>query len=421
MEGMLIMFTIIMAVVCLLGFFNEKVTHLPHEIALLLFSVLFGFLLLPVFVFFKGTPVGETLRETHYINIEGFLLEGVLCLMLFAGSLHMKLSDFKEMARQITVLAFICTLLGAVFYGFLFYGAGRLLGLRLSLPVCLMFGSIIAPTDPIAATGILSKFGLPKKLSFLIQGESLFNDGVGVALFVVFSGLVSQNASGGFLAVMAKEIFGAVLVGTVVTLLCFQLYRHTRSKELGLFTSLLTVSAAYVICERAGFSGAIASVICGILFSALRERHESEEKPERREHFEAVWETVDVLLNSILYVMLGLSFVHILQMDRVIILSVTGIVINLIARGGSLAVSSFLMGKLPDGYDRASFVKLLTWGGLRGGLSVALAMSTKEMLPEEIYFILLGCTYAIVFFTTVIQGLTVRKVYEGIREKLGNR
>ena len=103
--------------------------------------------------------------------------------MLFAASCHMKLSDFRQQARQVTVLAFVCTLLGALFYGGMFYGVSMLLGLNLSLPVCLMFGSIIAPTDPIAATSILAKFGLPDKISFLIQGESLLNDGVGVALF----------------------------------------------------------------------------------------------------------------------------------------------------------------------------------------------------------------------------------------------
>ena len=125
-------------------------------------------------------------------------MDGVLCFMLFAGSCHMKLSDFKKQVRQVSVLAFVCTLLGACFYGALFFGASVLLGLNLSLPVCLMFGSIVAPTDPIAATGILSKFGLPQNISFLIEGESLFNDGVGVALFVCFSGMATASASGGF-------------------------------------------------------------------------------------------------------------------------------------------------------------------------------------------------------------------------------
>ena len=170
-----LIFVIILSLVCLLGFFNEKVTKLTYEISLMLFSVVVGILLLIAAVLLSGTDAAAVLDKSHYINIEGFLMNGVLCFMLFAGSCHMKLSDFKEQARQVTVLAFVCTLIGAVFYGALFYGISALLSLNLSLPVCLMFGSIVAPTDPIAATSILSKFGLPEKISFLIQGESLFN------------------------------------------------------------------------------------------------------------------------------------------------------------------------------------------------------------------------------------------------------
>ena len=312
------------------------------------------------------------------------------------------------------MLAFVCTLLGACFYGFLFYGASLLLGLNLSLPVCLMFGSIAAPTDPIAATSILSKFGLPKQLSFLIEGESLFNDGVGVALFVCFSGMATASSSGGFFTVMLREILGAVAVGAVVTCLCFLLFRNTKSKTLGIFVTLMTVSVSYAICERLSFSGAIASVICGILFSYLRSRFCQNDDAEKAENFDSFWETLDVLLNSLLYVMLGLSFVHILQMEHVVMLSLIAIAANFIARCGSLSISSLLMGKIPDGYDRLNFIKLLTWGGLRGGLSVALAMSTKELLPENIYSIILGGTYAIVFFTTVVQGLTMKPVYNRI-------
>jgi len=284
-----------------------------------------------------------------------------------------------------------------------------------------MFGSIVAPTDPIAATGILSKFGLPEDISFLIQGESLFNDGVGVALFVVFSAMVTGDGKGGFFSIMARELLGAALVGCVVTWLCFQLYRRTESKELGFFISVLTVSLSYVICEKADFSGAIASVVCGILFSALRSRYGMTAQAERTKHFSTIWETLDLLLNSLLYVMLGLTFIRILQMEHVIILAAAGIIVNLIARSGSLAVSTLIMGELPDGYDRRSFVELLTWGGLRGGLSIALAMSTREMLPEQTYFIVTGCTYAIAFFTTVVQGLTVKKVYDGICRRLAGQ
>ena len=409
-----IIFVVVISLVCLLGFFNEKVTKLTYEISLMLFSVVIGGILLLIVTFAKGTDIADVLPQSQFINIERFLMEGVLCFMLFAGSCHMKLSGFRQLARQISVLAFVCTLLGACFYGFLFYGAALLLGLNLSLPVCLMFGSIAAPTDPIAATSILSKFGLPKQLSFLIEGESLFNDGVGVALFVCFSGMATASSSGGFFTVMLREILGAVAVGAVVTCLCFLLFRNTKSKTLGIFVTLMTVSVSYAICERLSFSGAIASVICGILFSYLRSRFCQNDDAEKAENFDSFWETLDVLLNSLLYVMLGLSFVHILQTEHVVMLSLIAIAANFIARCGSLSISSLLMGKIPDGYDRLNFIKLLTWGGLRGGLSVALAMSTKELLPENIYSIILGGTYAIVFFTTVVQGLTMKPVYNRI-------
>ena len=383
-----IIFVVVISLVCLLGFFNEKVTKLTYEISLMLFSVVIGGILLLIVTLAKGTGIADVLPQSQFINIERFLMEGVLCFMLFAGSCHMKLSGFRQLARQISVLAFVCTLLGACFYGFLFYGASLLLGLNLSLPVCLMFGSIAAPTDPIAATSILSKFGLPKQLSFLIEGESLFNDGVGVALFVCFSGMATASSSGGFFTVMLREILGAVAVGAVVTCLCFLLFRNTKSKTLGIFVT--------------------------ILFSYLRSRFCQNDDAEKAENFDSFWETLDVLLNSLLYVMLGLSFVHILQMEHVVMLSLIAIAANFIARCGSLSISSLLMGKIPDGYDRLNFIKLLTWGGLRGGLSVALAMSTKELLPENSYSIILGGTYAIVFFTTVVQGLTMKPVYNRI-------
>ena len=354
------------------------------------------------------------------MDIEDFLLEGVLCFMLFAGSFRMKLSDFKAQARQITVLAFVCTLLGSIFYGLLFYGASELMNVGLSLPVCLMFGSIVAPTDPIAATGILSKFGLPKKISFLIEGESLFNDGVGVALFVFFSSMATSSSSESFIGVMLKEVLGAVAVGAAVTAVCFLMFRFTKNKTLRIFISLLAVSLSYAICEKCDFSGAIASVICGILFSAMRSRFSKEDTESARE-FDGFWETLDSLLNSFLYVMLGLSFVRILQMEYVVTLALVAITANFIARVGSLSLSSLIIGRLPDGYRRFDFIKLFTWGGLRGGLSVALAMSTKEMVPDDIYYIILGGTYAIVFFTTVVQGLTLKPVYNRISRSIESR
>lgn len=416
MDNFLVSTVFLLALVVVFGYLNEKVTKFTHEIALMLFSVIFGAILVIAGAALKDVGTAPQILEgIQVFNLEEFLIEGVLCFMLFAGSCHMRLLDFKKYARIVSLLAVAATLLGAVFYGLIFYGAGRLLGLSFTLPVCLMFGSIVAPTDPIAATSILKKFNLPPGISFIIEGESLLNDGMGVALFIFFSGMVTVGEGGGFFAVMAKEIIGAVVVGILTTAVCFPIFRGTRDEARQIFTSLLAVSLSYVLCEALGFSGAIASVVCGVLFSALRNLSEKKGKSFLSEQFDIFWGILDTLLNSVLYVMLGLSFIHILQMPHVFLLSLLAVSANLAGRAGSLGVSSLFAGPLPDGYHKGNFIKLLTWGGLRGGLSVALAMSTQSMVTDEIYHIILGGTYAIVFFTTVVQGMTMRSVYQACK------
>lgn len=419
MDGFLLKVAIILAFVVFIGFFNEKVTKFTYEISLMLFSVIIGGILLIVGAAAEHSPsISLLLENLHYFDVEKILMDGMLCFMLFAGSCHMRLFDFKKHAKTISLLAIGATFLGAVFYGILFYLGSRLLGLSLSIPVCLMFGSIIAPTDPIAATSILKKFNLPSNIGFIIEGESLLNDGVGVALFVCFSGLVTAQSNGGFFFIMIKELLGAVLTGTAVTMVCFPIFRRTEDENRRIFTSLFAVSLAYVLCETFGFSGAIASVVCGVLFSALRDRQKKQGNEIQLEQFDIFWGTLDTLLNSVLYVVLGLSFLHILQMSHVLLLSAIAILINLLSRAGSVGISTLLAGPLPDGYNKTCFIKLLTWGGLRGGLSIALAMSTQDILEPEVYCIIQGGAFAIVFFTTVVQGMTMNTVYQRIQAKL---
>ena len=406
----------LLAFIVFLGFFNEKVTKFNYEISLMLFSIIIGAVLLTArLVLGESTSVSQVLANLDFTKLETMLMEGMLCFMLFAGSCHMRLLDFKKHAKTVSLLAIGATLIGAVLYGGLFYAVSFILGLNLTLPMCLMFGSIIAPTDPIAATSILKKFNLPSNIGFIIEGESLLNDGVGVALFVCFSGIVSAQENSGFLSVMFQEIFGALLVGIVVTAVCFPVFKSTKDVTRQIFTSLLAVAAAYLACEHFGFSGAIASVVCGVLFSALRNWNEMKGFEWELGQFDVFWEILDNLMNSLLYVMLGLSFCQILWMEHVIVMSVIAIVLNLISRAASVGAASVFAGRLPDRYDKKSFVKLLTWGGLRGGLSVALAMSTVEMVSADVYYLILGCTYAVVFFTTIVQGMTMPKVYGKIK------
>ncbi len=421
MDGFLVYVVVFLLLIVIIGYFNERVTKFTYEIALMLFSVVISLVLLLGNQFIYSDLITDILNSFENINLEAFLMDGVLCFMLFAGACHMRLLDFKKHSKVIGLLAIGATFLGAVFYGLLFYGIAVLLGLPLSLPMCLMFGSITAPTDPIAATSILKKFNLPKNIGFIIEGESLLNDGVGVALFVCFSGMVTAEESGGFFTIMIRELFGAALVGLVVSLVCFFIFRSTKDQTRRIFTSLLAVSASYLLCEYFDFSGAIASVVCGVMFSAARNFAAYKGNVMELEQFDGFWEILDSLLNSLLYVMLGLSFYHILQMPYVFLTSCAAIVINLIGRSSSVGAMSLLSGELPDEYDKLSFIKLLTWGGLRGGLSVALAMSTQSFLDSDAYCIVLGGTYAIVFFTTIVQGMTMSKVYQRIETKRKDR
>ena len=406
---------VVLALVVLIGFFNEKTLKLTNEIALMLYSSIIGILLAVIAYFAHNSTVQLVLNDIQVFNLEKFLLDGVLCFMLFAGCCHMKIGDFKKHARPVGVLSFLCTLLGAVIYGLLFYGAAVLLKLPFNLPMCLMFGSIVAPTDPIAATSILKEFGFPQASGFLMEAESLLNDGVGVALFVCFSGMVKASGINGggigeFFLVMLREIVGAVVIGGVITLLCFLLFKHTEDGKRRIFISLLAVGLSYLLCEVFNCSGAIASVVCGVMFSALRDREEKKGNPMDLSEFDSQWDVLDVLLNSALYVILGLTFVRIRQTPHVLIIAFLAIACNFAGRIGSLFAGTFCMGPIPDGYSRGEFIKLFTWGGLRGGLCVALAMSTEPMLSQDVFHYILGGTYAIVFFTTVIQGLTMRKV-----------
>ena len=413
----LILSAVTLGIIVMIGFLNEKLFHLNYEISLLFFSVLIGICFTVSVSLIRGQSVNDFLKEVQVYDLETFLMKGVLCFMLFAGSCHLKVSQFRKAARPVGVLAFVCTLLGAVLYGLLFFAITSVFHLPFTLPVCLMFGSIIAPTDPIAATSILKKFGLPQQTGFLMEGESLLNDGVGVALFAVFSGIVLLQKNGGFFTIMLREILGAVLVGFILTVLCFFLFKNTEDKSRQIMITLFTVSAAFSICEMLDCSGAIACVVCGVIFSTLREKAEERGRHWELAELDTFWETLDVLLNSALYVIMGLSFVRILQMPHVIGFASAAILCNLASRAGSLWLGSFMLGPIPDGYNRNGFVVLFTWGGLRGGLSLALALSTASMIPQDTYVIIIGCTYAIVFFTTVVQGLTMKNVFQKIQPK----
>lgn len=416
---MLQLLVVALGTIVVVGLINGSTLKLPTPIALMLFSSIAGVALMLLQTMGVG-DVSDAVRETvRTFSLDSYLMDGVLCFMLFAGSSTLRFSDLKRQGRMVTSLSLLSTIITAVLYGVLFYGITLMLPLHMDFITCLLLGCIISPTDPIAAMSILKKMGLPEDISLVIEGESLFNDGVGVALFVTVSGIISKTSEGGFFAVFSRELFGAVAVGVAISFLLNLIFSKTEARFRHVYLSLLAVSSSYVVCNAMGFSGAIASVVCGIFFASRLSRKE-EPDSEAMKYFNYFWDVMDNLLNNILYVALGLCIFRVvleaIDLPNVFLLGIIAIVINFAAREGGVFLGSIPGGKTPLNWKRWSFTHLLSWSGLKGGLCLAMAMGTRSMVGDADYQIIEVSTYCVVYFTTIIQGLSVGKVYH-IMEK----
>ncbi len=404
----------ILFLVVLFGIINEKTVKISNDIALVLFSFAFaaGVKALEYFgvVSFSGTVIGNIAE----INLEDFLMDGILCFMLFSGASGVNFNRFVKNFKSISLLALLSTVLSSFIYGGIFYLVNLALQLNFSIWLCILLGCMVSPTDPIAATSILKKAGLSKNVSTVIEGESLFNDGTGVAVFVCIKNIVNDTSDLSFPVLMAKELLGAIVIALVISFLMFQLLRATNNPMLHIFISMFDVMAAYVICEELGCSGVIASVVCGIFFSKSLAKHEAWHKVvDPKDWYEDFWHIADTLCNSVLFILIGFAVLNIPTHKYLVLLILIAILINFIARFVGVGISAFLMGKksIPNKYSITEFTTLMTWSALKGGLSLALAFSTKEFLPADAYNVILIMTCVTMYFTIVVQGLTTKKIF----------
>ncbi len=418
-ENILHSFVIILALVVATGFINEKLIKLPNEIAYLIAGLLISLVL----IFFFGNAGTQQIDNImpHFI-LEDYLVQGVLCFMLFAGSCRLRFCDLKPGAKMISCLAILTTIVAAVIYGALCYLLSSLVGLDFSLPECLLLGAIISPTDPIAAMSILRKVGLPEDVGTTIEGESLFNDGVGIALFSVIYGMFETGDEITFISfgtVMLESIIGAVAVGFVISFLLFIFFKHSSSRSTRIFISLLAVAGSYVVCDELGFSAAIAAVVCGIYFATQVDKLEQKD-PTPFIRYRDFWAVVDGLLNSLLYVMLGLTVINVfLYAPDNWIFPAIAVVCNIIARWTGVFTSALIIKERPSSYSLFRFTNLFTWAGLKGALSLALAMSTAPALDSEVFNAIIVATFSVVLFTTIGQGLTIGAFYKSSERRHG--
>lgn len=402
---------------------NEKTIKISNDIALVLFSFAIAAVAKILYetgvVSFEGSVIGDI----SGLNIEEFLMEGILCFMLFSGAGGVNFNRFVKNIKTISLLALLSTVISSFIYGGLFYLINLGLGLNFSIWMCILLGCIVSPTDPIAATSILKKAGLSKNVSTVIEGESLFNDGTGVAVFVAIKNIVNDTSDLSFPVLMAKELLGAIAIGLGLSFVLFKLLRSSNNPMLHIFISLFDVTAAYVTCEALGCSGVIASVVCGIYFSKNMAKHEAWHKiVDPKGWYEDFWHIADTLLNSVLFILIGFAVINIPAHPLVIALILVAIAVNCIARFLGVLTSALIVGskKIPNRYNVKEFTILMTWSALKGGLSLALAFSTKEFLPENIYNVVLIVTCVTTYFTIVVQGLTTKvgfKIVEKMKTK----
>ncbi|MBR4718630.1 MAG: sodium:proton antiporter [Lachnospiraceae bacterium] len=421
--NILLFLIIILAYIVFIGILNEKVFHLQSDIALILFSLILSLVLLVARHIFPGGILDLFIDRMGRFGFEEYLMDGVLCFMLFAGAGKVNMGKFKQNLRPISLLALLTTLISSFFYGALFYIIARLFSLPMDIWMCILLGCVVSPTDPIAATGILNKIGLSKNVCSVIENESLFNDGTGVTLFIFVRSLIIHSSDSNFAVLMFKEIIGAIAVALIVSWSLFRLMIMTRDPVKYILISLLDVSAVYMICEHLGFSGVIASVVCGMYFSYSMDKIErSVIVIDPSDFYRDFWEILENILNSVLFVMIGMLVINIKASRYAAIVIPASLIILVLSRATGVFISSILTkNDIPGNYNLKEFVMLMTWSALKGGLSLALAFGTSEYLSADVYNIFINVTYVTIFFTVLVQGLTVKRVYYALEKHKAKR
>lgn len=404
--------TLIFVLAALFCLINERVLHLQVTIGLMLLALLF---VLSLTVLAK---LGLNVWDIHYIKIlakidfSQVVLQGMLCFLLFAGAMNISLRALNDYKWDVITLSIIGTIIAALVIGCLVWLGLGLLSIHIPLLWAFIFGSIIAPTDPIAALAILKSIGLPSKLETIIDGESQFNDGIGVVLFVTFTGIALEGHSA-HLSTMSllfvREVLGGVGLGLLIGFITHYLMRWSNQINTQVLISLAAVSSTYLLAELIIVSGPIACVILGLVVGKYSIR--SELNAQSQEQISFFWNIINQLLNACLFILIGLVAINItLSTLPDIYCIVIAIVAVLIGRYVSVWCSMLVVNaeKKLNVTSLGLLARLFTWTGLRGALAIALVLS----LPEGKYkTLLLPMVYGVVLFSILIQGLTIKPLF----------
>ncbi|MUK92196.1 sodium:proton antiporter [Aliivibrio fischeri] len=400
------------AAAMLIAFFNSKIGKMQTTIA-----ITAGSMMLSLGIIIAGQNNWFNLREVATetltdINFEDFLLKGILGFLLFAGGLGIKLQNLKDQKWEITVLALGATLFSTFFIGFVLWAICNVIGVNLDLIYCLLFGALISPTDPIAVLAIVKKMNAPQRISTQIEGESLFNDGFGLVIFVTLFTIAFGHETptvGSVTALFFQEAIGGIAYGFILGLVFHYLISSTNDHSMELLLTIGIPTAGYALAEVLHVSGPLAMVVSGIMIGNwTRFIGFSKESEDHLDHF---WELVDEFLNGVLFLLIGMSMLLFQFHQEDWILMAISIPLVLTSRYLSVFISYIGFNRFRT-YNPLS-VRILTWGGLRGGLALAMALAIPAgimVIPEkniDVREIILVMTYSVVVFSILVQGSTI--------------
>lgn len=398
------------------GYLNARFLKLPSTIGMMLITILYT---LGVFglSYFDDTLLRVEAELIQQIDFETVLMDYMLSFLLFAGALHTNFTELRKQGAPIIAFATLGVTTSTFLIGTATYYLLPVLGLPTDFIYCLLFGAIISPTDPIAVLGILKKAGAPKKLEIKIVGESLFNDGVGVVLFLTIFAVAS--ASGGVMEpldivkLFGQEVIGGILLGLILGWGTYRLMLTIDDFSIEVILTLAVVMVGTVIAYKLHLSAPLTMVVAGLMIGHDRVRNAAMSETTER-YVDKFWELIDILLNAILFVLIGMEMLILTYDGNYILAGLLAIPIVLACRYASLWLPVRVYEKKLEFVPHT--IQIITWGGLRGGISIALALSLSDEMNRELFLVM---TYVVVVFSILVQGLTI----EGLIRRLlpGNK
>lgn len=399
-------FAAIISIASLFAYINYRFIKLPGTIGLMIMGLVASSFLLVLGRFFPEmtSSIQSTLSQIDFSN---FLLEFMLSFLLFAGSMHTEFNKLKASRWPIIIYATVGVVLSTFIIGGASYFILHWLHLDISFIYCLLFGALISPTDPIAVMGILKQANIPSTLEIRITGESLFNDGVGVVVFLTILQIanhsVSQVSGSYVLELLAREVGGGVITGFIIGFVGFRMLKSIDHYQTEVLITIAMVMGGYTVCSFFHFSGPLAMVIAGLFIGHEGKVHAMSDQTQ--DYIFKFWELMDIIFNAVLFVLMGLELLIIPIQKNYIPAGLILIVVVLLTRYLSLIIPAPLL-LLRTSFDKND-LRIMTWGGLRGGISIALALSLPDSAEKEL---IVTITYVIVLFSIIVQGLTIDRV-----------